>query len=476
MSFFHVLDGRKLLGKIKNTFLHLNIAKKLLIGYLSLSLLLVGISVFSLSVLKRLNRINETVLNTDVPVVDAADKMVENLLAQELYARRYAILKSPDMLDLFWQRSEEFNNLLISIENLPDLQSPPLNSLNTLHDNYNALFLKGIKNLEKTSTTFPKTFDEDLKKIQGRLINLVKEISLDARRHQRNMTQLTSDISATAIRVTTLLSTLGILLGFGAALLITRNISGSIHQLKHATEQISKGKFDVTPEVKTRDELGELSGSFGEMARRLKRLEEMYLDANPLTKLPGGVTIQNILQKRIEAKGPLAFCLVDLDNFKAYNDRYGYARGSEFILATAQIIKDVVEEKGTEDDFFGHIGGDDFVLITVPERFRELCNLIIEQFDEKVLKHYDEEDKKRGFIIGKSRQGTVMEFPITTLSIAVVTNEKKPLLNHIQVGEVAAELKEYAKSLPGSHYVVDQRRDGFRKKEEKPKVMRFPKS
>ncbi|UCF86834.1 MAG: HAMP domain-containing protein [Nitrospiraceae bacterium] len=476
MSFFRALGEGQLLGRIKNTFPRLNIAKKLLIGYLSLSLLLVGISVFSLSVLKRLNRINETVLHTDVPVVDATDKMVETLLAQELYARRYAILKSPDMLELFWQRSEEFNKLLVTVENLPDLQNVPLNRLNTLHDTYNDVFLKGINNLDTTSTTFPNTFDEEVKQIQGKLINLVKGISLDARQHQRDMTRLTSDISATAIRVTTLLSTLGILLGLGAALLITRNISGSIHQLKHATEQISKGKFDVTPEVKTRDELGELSGSFGEMARRLKRLEEMYLDANPLTKFPGGVTIQNILKKRIGAKGPLAFCLIDMDNFKTFNDRYGYVRGSELVLATARIIKNVVEGSGTEEDFFGHIGGDDFVIITVPERFRELCDKIISQFDKEIPKHYDEEDKKRGYIIGKSRQGTVMEFPIITLSIAVVTNEKKALINHIQVGELAAELKEYAKSMPGSRYVVDQRRDEIREKEEKPKVMRFPQS
>jgi GGDEF domain-containing protein len=122
------------------------------------------------------------------------------------------------------------------------------------------------------------------------------------------------------------------------ALIITRNISRSISQLKLSTREISQGKFDHLPEVQTQDELGDLSQAFHKMAQRLKSLEEMSLDANPLTRLPGNIAIQNVLNQRLQEEALLAFCQLDLGNFKAFNDRYGYARGNEVIQATAKIV------------------------------------------------------------------------------------------------------------------------------------------
>ncbi len=83
--------------------------------------------------------------------------------------------------------------------------------------------------------------------------------------------------------------------------------------------------------------------AFLAMGKRLRKLEEMYLDASPLTRLPGGIAIENVLKKRIDSSQPIAFCVLDLDNFKAFNDRYGYANGSEVIKETAKIIENVVK-------------------------------------------------------------------------------------------------------------------------------------
>ena len=154
-------------------------------------------------------------------------------------------------------------------------------------------------------------------------------------------------------------------------------MSPRIHKLKEATVHIAEGDFDYDPQIKHEDEIGNLSEAFLAMGKRLRKLEEMYLDASPLTRLPGGIAIENVLKKRIESTQPLAFCVFDLDNFKAFNDRYGYANGSEVIKETAKIIEGVVKTKGTPDDFVGHVGGDDFVVITTPETMREIANEII---------------------------------------------------------------------------------------------------
>jgi diguanylate cyclase (GGDEF)-like protein len=155
----------------------------------------------------------------------------------------------------------------------------------------------------------------------------------------------------------------------------------------------------------------------------------------------------------------LAFCLIDLADFKSFNDRYGYARGNEVIQATARTITEVMAEQRREKDFLGHIGGDDFVIITVPGAYEKICPAIIRDFDRMILDFYDAEDRERGYILGKTRQGKEISFPIMTVSIAVVTNQQRELKSHIQVGEIAAELKNYAKSFSRSIYVVDRRKD-----------------
>jgi GGDEF domain-containing protein len=164
------------------------------------------------------------------------------------------------------------------------------------------------------------------------------------------------------------------------------------------------------------------------------------------------------LKKRIEAQQPIAFFMIDLDNFKSYNDRYGYAQGSEVLKATAHIVEEAIKTKGVTDDFLGHIGGDDFVVITVPDRMRAICDEIVSTFDRKIPEFYDEVDRKAGFILGKTRQGVEMKFPIITISIAIVTNERRQFTSPLEASEIGAELKDYAKTIPKSIYVIDKRR------------------
>jgi len=181
------------------------------------------------------------------------------------------------------------------------------------------------------------------------------------------------------------------------------------------------------------------------------------LDANPLTRLPGNVSIINELRIRITENELFAVCYVDLDKFKAFNDKYGFEKGDEVIKNTARILISSLQQKGTPQDFIGHIGGDDFVVITTPEKVDELCKKIIADFTAMVPGLYNKEDLEKGYIIGKDRQKKIKKIPLLSISIGVVTNDKRKIEHVGEVGELGAELKEYAKSLPGSNYVKERR-------------------
>lgn len=198
-----------------------------------------------------------------------------------------------------------------------------------------------------------------------------------------------------------------------------------------------------------------------ELAARVKmvlRRSARDLDANPLTRLPGNVSIINEIQGRIDKKEMFSVCYVDLDKFKAFNDKYGFKQGDEIIKNTARILISSVQEKGKPQDFIGHIGGDDFVVVTIPDRVDDLCKSVISKFDLMVPELYNEEDKKKGYIVGKDRQGKTKKIQFISISIAVVSNKKKKIKHVAEVGEIGAELKEYAKSLKGSNYVTERRK------------------
>jgi GGDEF domain-containing protein len=440
-------------------FFRLTIARKLLLGFVSYGILTILIALIALSSLQRLNEINNRIINRDIPLVEISDKMIEALLAQELYGRRSVILKSPEMEALFWRRSEEFENFLREMRRLSEASSLPLDRLNGLHEEYNDLFKIGLEKRENSSSQVTQDHDRQVRQKLEEVIQLVKEISRDARADQNKKSLETLSVGHSAFWITAGLSFGGLFLGILIALIITHNISRSINQLKLSTWEISGGKFDHLPEVRSQDELGDLSQAVQKMAQRLKRLEEMSLDANPLTHLPGSIAIENVLNQRLREETPLAFCQLDLSHFKAFNDRYGYARGNEVIQATAKIVTEVVQGQGKEASLVGHIGGDDFVVITSAERYEKICLAIIDAFDRMVLDFYDLEDRQRGYIQGETRQGQKVSFPIMTLAIAVVTNQYYRLKSHIQIGEIAAELKNYAKSFSHSMLVVNRRKD-----------------
>ena len=192
--------------------------------------------------------------------------------------------------------------------------------------------------------------------------------------------------------------------------------------------------------------------------RMILRRTVRSLDANPLTHLPGNASIMEELQRRIDSHKEFAVGYVDLDKFKIYNDNYGFEKGDEIIRATARILIEISRDKGLPDTFVGHIGGDDFVIIAEDVTIDRISQRIIEEFDKASPHFYSEEDRGRGFIMGKDRQGNEIKIGLLSISIGIVSTLSHKISHIAQISEIGAELKKYAKTFDKSIAVRDQRK------------------
>jgi len=181
------------------------------------------------------------------------------------------------------------------------------------------------------------------------------------------------------------------------------------------------------------------------------------LAVNPSTRLPGPGLIDQEIDRQIRMEQQFAVCYADLDNFKAYNDYYGYYYGDRVIRLTARIIKDVVFDL-CHEGFVGHIGGDDFIVVIPADLVPRICEGILRTFDLIIPYRYQPEDRRRGYIITGNRRGESEKFAIMTLSIAVVVNKGRMFAHVGEMSHMLADLKKYTKSLTGSNYVVERRR------------------
>ncbi|MBT8403794.1 MAG: diguanylate cyclase [Gemmatimonadetes bacterium] len=184
------------------------------------------------------------------------------------------------------------------------------------------------------------------------------------------------------------------------------------------------------------------------------------VSVHPTTRLPGTSQIERDIHERVQTSTGFAVCYADLDHFKEFNDRYGYGSGDRVILLLSKILRDVVRALAP-GGFVGHIGGDDFIFNIPIEYLAPCCEEVITLFDELIPYQYTEEDRSAGYFLGKDRRGNVHRIPLMTLSVGVVTNQIHQFTHTGQVSELAAEMKTYAKSLPGSKYVVDRRQTGL---------------
>jgi GGDEF domain-containing protein len=326
-----------------------------------------------------------------------------------------------------------------------------------LHGQYETLFSQEVGLVQENQNEDAHVLSEGLgRKAIDEMALLVRAVQkkaegdIDARMNRIKVQSLR------ASRLTVVLSLVSLVVGILLVLLVTYNISRPLRRLEKATAVIAEGKFDYDVRLNRDDEIGSLANAFDVMSQRLKVLEERNLDASPLTGLPGNLAIERELGRRLQAKQTVSLCHVDLDNFKPFADQYGYAWGSEVIKEVALLLTDEMKAAGAHEDFIGHIGGDDFVIISEPPRAEEICRRVVAGFDGRIRKFYTEEDRKQGFFIGKDRKGVRQKFPLISVTIAIVTDDGARFNNPLAMAEAAAELKEYAKTLPGSNYMTEQ--------------------
>jgi diguanylate cyclase (GGDEF)-like protein len=185
------------------------------------------------------------------------------------------------------------------------------------------------------------------------------------------------------------------------------------------------------------------------------RRRDAALTASPMTSLPGGRVIDREVERRLDAKVTFALSYVDLDNLKAYNDTYGYAKADGVVLQTAGILRDAVARHGGEGAFLGHVGGDDFVILTAPERAGRVCAEVVAAFDRVIPLYYDTADRERGSIEALDRFGTRRSFPLLSISIATVNAPPGRFARHADLARTAAELKDRAKRVKGSVHLSE---------------------
>lgn len=247
--------------------------------------------------------------------------------------------------------------------------------------------------------------------------------------------------------------------GFHLAKELKRNM-----MLRHIPVILLSGRSDFLEKMKTLevvvDEYLTIPFEVPEMLLRAQLVLERSrtnLDANPLTRLPGNIAIVKAIKERIGAKQPYAVGYADLNNFKAFNDKYGFNKGDQVIISAAKMIVSVVQRLSPSRNFIGHVGGDDFIFICDYEKANEICQAITESFDKEVPKYYSEEDREKGYIVVEDRRGVVSQFPLISIAIGLVSDEGGKFSNLGQINHSLTQLKKYAKSFQGSAYVRDRR-------------------
>ena len=184
---------------------------------------------------------------------------------------------------------------------------------------------------------------------------------------------------------------------------------------------------------------------------------ERDVSVHPSTRLPGTTEIEREIRRRLESNQEFAVCYADLDHFKEFNDRYSYYEGDRVIYILSRILHDVVKGLLGPRGFVGHIGGDDFIYIIPAAEISPVCTEVLEVFDSLIPLQYNDQDRRAGYFFGKDRRGQLHRVPLMTLSIGIVTNRHRRFAHPAQVSELATEMKSYAKTLPGSVFVVDRR-------------------
>ncbi len=429
----------------KKTHTRLTLVQKLIVSYASMLFFTTLALVFSIVGLYSLNKTAKEIIMADLPVINATNHLRESLLAQERYAGKFLILKSPEFRELFHRKEAEFLKIMGELgQKNPDAFTA---RLMVDYQDYRQR-IQSLFGSQSGNTPAPD------KVITDRVFSDIEAISANRQLLLGDKLTEADQREATTVRLTLMLALAGFILALSVAGIFAYNISSAMRKLKKGTHRIAAGDFDFNLQIPPGDEIGDLAEDFGRMAKKLKDLEQMCLDASPLTRLPGNIAIERLLTQKLKDDEPFSVCYADLDNFKAYNDHYGYIKASDVIKLTGEIICDTVNTLAGENAFVGHVGGDDFVMVVPPDKAATVCESVIDAFSAMIVQQYNAEDLARGAIEGVDRYGVQRTFPIMTISIAALVCRKGEYGSATEIAEAALAIKDRLKGMTGSNYFI----------------------
>lgn len=434
----------------------LTVTKKIIAGYLVLAFFGMVALTYALSSLHSQTRRAEQLVKRDIRSLELARDLRTTLAAQERLEKQFLLIKDPDLLSLLEQRHKEFSS---DLEKLAAVSAASLTTLEPFASDYATSDAQQLRLLTERRYAEAQKFSAQT--LAAQRTRLAEQLDAYVEAQTAIIEATLNDLpeaSDKAFRITFLLTFLGLFCALPVALLVIFGIYRSLGELTRATRQAAAGNFDFRIDINSPDEFGDLAREFVQMGRKLDELEKLYLDANPLTHLPGNLAIDRELGKRIREGHPFAHMYIDLDHFKAFGDRYGYQSGSAVLAEVAELIRQTVTQWGDDNDMIGHIGGDDYIVLTVPERAESIAKELIAAFDRKVPDFYSAEDRQAGHFLAKDRFGVEREFSLLSMSIAIILSQNLEFSSQQAFSWECAKMKDYLKTLPGSNYLINRRK------------------
>lgn len=422
----------------------LTLVKKMIISFAVCGICMMAALVYAIYGMGIMHRMEDEIARKDLAAATVTITLGDLMVNQERYLGKFQILHGVEFQDMYQQNATEFRSGLVSLQRA--YQGKSINELVMAYDEYARLGRQVFSGRQVDNAV--------LKMAAERVETIIGRIRIEQQESLSNKLKISDQKEEKTVTWSIGLAFVGVMSAFLVAFYLIYTFASSIGKLQNATHRIAAGDFDHDPRIPEGDEIGALAQDFTRMAVRLKELEQISLDASPLTRLPGNIAIERSINRRLKEQVPFAMCYLDLDNFKSYNDRYGYIRASELIRESGELIHNAVKRLNDPDAFVGHIGGDDFVVVIDYRFAKAACQSIIHDFDALVPSYYSAEDLAAGFIDGVDRYGVPRRFPLITISIAVLNCQPGHYATAAEIATAAAQVKDRVKESSGSNYII----------------------
>ena len=425
-------------------FPRLTLIQKMIISFVVSGLFMLAALIYSVAGMASMHRMQKGIASNDMTAATVSISLHEIILAQKRFVGRYQILRQPEFRDLYERNAAKILEVLALLRQVS--KEPAVSVLASKYAAYSGIAAQVFAGqtvrpaeIQKAADQMDKAFERLRTEQQSTLEHKLKEAD-----KQESQTVIISIGLAIG----------GVVSAFVIAFLMIYSFATSIRKLQRATHRIADGDFDHESGIPPGDEIGSLAQDFSRMAERLKQMEQISLDASPLTRLPGNIAIERSLNRRLRENATFVMCYMDLDNFKSYNDRYGYIKASELLKETGRLIYDAVTRLDDPEAFIGHIGGDDFVAIVCADKAEAACRDIINDFDAMIPAYYSDEDRSEGAINGIDRYGVPRRFPLISISIAALACQPGDYATAAAIATAAAQVKDHVKEASGSNYII----------------------